>query len=98
MTDTTTDPRNAALKVRIENPSIYPCPKNQNIKPFTTIENNPNVIRFIGSVRMLIIGFTSVLMIYSIAPTISADQAGFIIIPSLTINGVANTAADKIKK
>lgn len=92
--DTSNAPINAAVNVVTENPRII-VPKYQNSIPFTTRENRPRVIIFIGRVSIFIIGRKNMLKSVRQAPTISATQIGLTVTPEI-IWVVAQTATESI--
>lgn len=94
-TDTTSAPIKAAVNVVTEKPLITPEPRYQKIAPLMNREKNPRVRTLSGSVRRLIIGRRNMLISVRQAPTINTIQTGFIEIPSLTKNVVAQIAIER---
>jgi hypothetical protein len=93
ITDTIKAPTKAAENVVTLKPFIT-LPKNQNNKPFTTRENNPNVTMFNGRVNILIIGLINILNNIKHAPTTKVVEIiGFKLTPDITYV-VANTEAE----
>lgn len=84
----------AAVKVVTENPLII-LPRYQKSAPLTNRENIPSVKKFIGIVRMVIIGCKNILKRVRHAPTIRQTHTGLTVTPEMSIV-VAQTAIDNI--
>ncbi len=90
-----TEITNAPITALVNDVTVKPliiCPTNQKNAPFMMSEKRPNVRIFIGSVRILMIGPTTILRNASVAATMTAVSTEPTVIPD-TKYGSANIAS-----